>query len=550
MVDCLLLIDHGLEGLNPLDALIYKQLHLFHKFWKNINPLEFNKRSSQEFFGPRIDSGFSLTGVVLCTGLNKNGHSYIVFEGPDLIETHAEQIIGVLQENVYCVAISTTHQVNILRTLAVLEFVRKYAPRIKILVGGQGLISERAHNSNLFKTLHQADILLFGDGEIAFPEIVSRIKAGHDLNGIRGVWYKERYQKCDETSIVDLNAVSLPDYSLPRLSSYNPHFTSEIRTGSWTVSMEEGRGCRFKCRFCSFPGNNTFRRKKPERILEELRFAKAAGAKSVYLCGSNALSSTKDIKRLCKMIYDAKLNLNLSSYARLDLLSNQLDVVEYIKLAGWKWLLCGIESGDRKILAAMGKKANIESIPNFTEYLQKKIGIQIFASFIIGYPGECAQSLQNTKQLLKSANFHTVLLQGLYIFKDTVLYEMRKQYGLTMLNHYGAWKHLTMDSYSIPAIMEDFILFISSETDSNIGGLLSIAKEYVREYDSTTVTRLSIYLQQIVAAGLLQEPMRNAIWTKLLRFISEDAEIIPSVRIKKLVSRINSTPTTWWESVS
>jgi radical SAM superfamily enzyme YgiQ (UPF0313 family) len=310
-------------------------------------------------------------------------------------------------------------------------------------------------------------------------------------------------------------------------------------------TVEEGRGCRFKCRFCSYPVNNPFRRKRPERLVEELQAAEASGVGSVFLCGSDVVSSVEELERLCRLIRQAGIRLHLSSYARLDLLNDHPPMAERLKEAGWVCLFCGVESGDPEILASMGKPPLVEQIPETTRRLQRELGIQLLASFIVGFPGECERSVERTKELLKASDFYGVVLQGLSVYQDTPLHRMRDRFGLRLLNEHGAWEHRTLTSYEVPAIIEDMVGHITKTTQSTIEGMLNLALLHRYQDEMDQASRLAHLLQEAIATSLLPMERRDASWQQLLPGVAGLVERVPAQRVEAVLRRAAATPTPW-----
>jgi radical SAM superfamily enzyme YgiQ (UPF0313 family) len=549
MLDCLILIDHGVQGLTCQDALIFKRLREFYRFWEHRDPVGFRRLAQGDPGSPWVDSSFSLTGVVLATALQSAGHGSLVFDGLELPESCGEEISRVLRDGVLCVAVSTTYHWDADRTRAILKFVRDWAPSSRIIVGGQGLRSMHAR-TDLFETFPDADAFALGDGEAALPEVVARLRAGKDLGGIPGVCHRSNLVRSLEPAVVGLESVPVPTHALAFSPAYNPHLPSEMKRRSLYATVEEGRGCRFRCRFCSYPVNNPFRRKRPERLVKELQAAAAAGVRSVFLCGSDVMSSVEEVERLCRLIRQAGLGLHLSSYARLDLLNDHPHLAERLREAGWACLFCGVESGDPEILAGMGKPPHVEHIPEATRFLQRDLDIQVLASFIVGFPGECKRSVERTKELIAAANFYGVVLQGLSVYKDTPLYRMRDRFGLRLLNEHGDWEHRTMTSREVPAIIEDMVEHMTKTTEGTIEGLLNLAFLHLHKDDIDTASRLAHLLQEVIAIASLPTERRDASWEELLKSLRGLVEKLPTRRVEAVLARAAVTPSPWWRGDS
>jgi radical SAM superfamily enzyme YgiQ (UPF0313 family) len=124
------------------------------------------------------------------------------------------------------------------------------------------------------------------------------------------------------------------------------------------------------------------------------------------------------------------------------------------------------ESGDQSILKAMDKNFNIEkSVPEVLIKL-KKHGIDVWASFIFGFPGETEHTIKNTTDFIVSRNFTILDLHALQVVPGTPLDLKREKYGLKTLGNF--WAHPTMSIREIPELMRKVFIDIYPNCDSSV----------------------------------------------------------------------------------
>ncbi len=79
------------------------------------------------------------------------------------------------------------------------------------------------------------------------------------------------------------------------------------------------------------------------------------------------------------------------------------DVLHRMAETGCVWIGYGIESGSRKILKAMNKKATVETAKAAVRNT-RKAGIFPNTTFIFGYPGETRETVQETIEFKRNLN--------------------------------------------------------------------------------------------------------------------------------------------------
>ncbi|MCD6287922.1 MAG: cobalamin-dependent protein, partial [Candidatus Hydrogenedentes bacterium] len=92
------------------------------------------------------------------------------------------------------------------------------------------------------------DIIVKGEGEITFYELVKRIETERSLDGLESVWYKQdgTIKKNPDRAFIDLNDMPDTPYHLVDLNNYLHQFFNEKHV----LEVESSRGCPYACAFC------------------------------------------------------------------------------------------------------------------------------------------------------------------------------------------------------------------------------------------------------------------------------------------------------------
>lgn len=180
------------------------------------------------------------------------------------------------------------------------------------------------------------------------------------------------------------------------------------------------RGCTARCFFCStYKTWKKYRTRTPEDVYNEMRIFKDRYGISYFKFHDDSATANKDnLLLLCKLIDKELFTFEMT--ARADQLDEELIVA--LKHAGLLKIALGIESGSAKLRNAMNKKLNAD-VAKENIALLKKHGILVHLLFIVGYPGETKETIEETRQFIIDAAPDTFSnLPGLMVIPGTLIY--------------------------------------------------------------------------------------------------------------------------------
>jgi radical SAM superfamily enzyme YgiQ (UPF0313 family) len=213
------------------------------------------------------------------------------------------------------------------------------------------------------------------------------------------------------------------------------------------------RGCAFNCAFCV--RQKIFKKvryRKSADIVQEMQILSRLGYRFVNLYDNLNLSEDYAIE-LCHGIERSRVNLNWGCELRADRISKELAIS--LKKAGCKIIAVGVESGDQQVLQRINKKQDLNSVKKGIANA-KAIGLSVQAYFIIGLPGETAESFTLTEKFLGDLPLDPgndrINFFAATPYPGTDLYEHPLQFGAKILHE--KWElydnaHLIMDLDSI-----------------------------------------------------------------------------------------------------
>lgn len=190
-----------------------------------------------------------------------------------------------------------------------------------------------------------------------------------------------------------------PARHLVDMNSY--HYEIE---GEKATSIVAQLGCPFGCNFCGgrlSPMLRKIRLRSTESILQEMEFLYRTYKYTGFMFYDDELNVNPKLLELLRGIYDLQVRLGVSfrlrGFVKAELFTQEQ--AEWMYIAGFRWLLCGFESGSDKILTNINKKATKTDNTRML-ILARKSGIKVKALMSIGHPGESKETIADTKQWL------------------------------------------------------------------------------------------------------------------------------------------------------
>jgi len=378
----------------------------------------------------------NLAAVYLTHFLRQRSYSA---EYINLFQFEKEQLADYLSSDPLCVAITTTFYVVNLPAIEIVEFIRERNSKVKIVVGGP-LIANHSRNYQgaALKTAFDdigADIYVMeGAGELTLSQVIEALKSGGALDQVPNIAYYENGELRRNASIPENN--SLDDNAI----DWRMFAGRELGP---TLQTRTARSCAFSCSFCNYPtraGKLTLADVGTiERELSAMR--EIGGVSNVVFIDDTFNVPLARFKEICRMMIANEFNFNWFSYFRCS--NSDEEAFELMARSGCKGVFLGIESGSPSILKNMNKAATVEKYADGIRRLHQ-YGILTFGSFILGFPGETAETVEETISFIKENRPSYYRVQSWYCEPGTPIDRKREQFGIT--GNGFVWSHATMDS--------------------------------------------------------------------------------------------------------
>jgi len=148
------------------------------------------------------------------------------------------------------------------------------------------------------------------------------------------------------------------------------------------------------------------------------------GVNHIFFVDDLFLASRQRTVKLCELILENQLQMTWSCAARIDTVKP--DLLALMKKAGCWEISFGLETGSQELLLKMDKQASVERAEQAVHWTYDA-GIRIKGLFMLGYPGESAQTISETKAYVKRLPMHFMNLTKFTPYPGSPIY--RDLYG-------------------------------------------------------------------------------------------------------------------------
>ena len=306
----------------------------------------------------------------------------------DIIDARFKDYTDIDTDQILCVAISTMTGIMIKKALEIASFFKKKLPDIPIIWGGvhpSMLPEQTLQNPNV-------DIVCIGEGEETLREVVEAIDAGENIDSIKGIAYEK-----DGKIFVNPARDFIDMDDLPLTLPYDKINLDDYYLEAFPIHTS--RGCPHKCAFCynKIFNKNSYRRKSPERVLDELEMIiEKFKPEAIFFQEDEFFINLKRVEAIAEGIIDRGIKIKWGSFCRLDsFLKMRDEMLQTIEKSGCVSLSFGGESGNQDVLDIIEKGTKVDYIFNVTERM-KNTNIRMIISFMMGIPGETYEQFLDT----------------------------------------------------------------------------------------------------------------------------------------------------------
>ncbi len=325
--------------------------------------------------------------------LEHHGHAVHLLDlsGVSNFEAALQSYLGKTGDELFGIT-ATTPQLP--SAFKIAQLVRQTLPSARLILGGPHVTLtmaavrlEKKLGRTAFGRASKAgqkladmfDVLVAGDGEIAIIRAVQpdspKFLDGDDNRG--------EFFLTDKT----YETMPAPARHLVDLRSYK--YAVE---GFPATSLIAQLGCPFNCGFCGGRNSKSLRvvrTRSEQSIVDEVEFLHREYGYTGFMFYDDELNVSKSMVHLMNRLTDLQARLGvefrLRGFVKAELFTDEQAQAMY--RAGFRWLLCGFEAADPRILTNIQKRATLDDNTRAVE-IAKRRNLKVKALMSIGHPGE------------------------------------------------------------------------------------------------------------------------------------------------------------------
>jgi len=324
-----------------------------------------------------------VTSLAAC--LQRDGHTVKLFDLRDITSWgHFESLVKLDPALTYGISMAT---LDYHEALQAANIIRKVKPNAEIIVGGPhpSLCPEQVAEHRVF------DHIVKGEGEVTLPNLVAS---------------PDSFPRIVQAERVNLNDLPIEDrevFNLKKIFGASNPYTGKQFFPMPFINVISGRGCVFRCGFCK-PGEDMifgkFRMRSIDHFFNEIEYLNKKYNFQTLMIDDDSFTLYPDYTLKFCDLYEQRIGKPFFCQSRVDFICKYPDVMQRLKQAGLDTVFIGFESGSQRMLDFMHKDTTVEQNFEAAEICHK-LGIKIWANYMVGLPPETREEMQATFDMIK-----------------------------------------------------------------------------------------------------------------------------------------------------
>jgi anaerobic magnesium-protoporphyrin IX monomethyl ester cyclase len=317
-------------------------------------------------------------------------------------------------------------------SLNIARLSKRVLPQSMVIMGGSHATIDY---NNVIKD-EPVDIVVRGDGEETLLELMNNIDAGDFIN-TKGTVVKAGGKVIVNdirSPIQDLDSIPFPSYDGMNIEYYFGRDEKGLvrRFLNEPVgSVMSSRGCRYNCIFCATDKVfKHFRARTPGNVVDEIeRLVKECGVREIAFHDDCFLASKERVQGICHEILKRGIKIRWHAAPGMSVWLLDEELLKLMHKAGLYRAALTIESGCDETLKFIRKKVNLGKAKEIIR-ICNRLGIRVGANFIIGFPYERPEHIDQTRRYIMAADLDTVSILLSQPLKGAELFDIYEHEGL------------------------------------------------------------------------------------------------------------------------
>lgn len=361
----------------------------------------------------------------------------------DLIDAPADgldlaRVIKRVSEFSPGLVVVDTSTPSIYNDVGVCEKIEEALPEAFFLLVGTHVSALPEESLGLSRSV---DAVAIGEYDCTVTDVARVLGEKGDIGSVRGVCCRKNglAVRTDKRPLIeDLDEIPFVSGIYKRFLRPENYFNPNALYPMVTITTS--RGCPFQCIFCVYPQTmmgHRLRLRTCKNVVDEMEYIVGSfrNVRSIFFEDDTFTALKKRCMEISDEIIKRGIKISWTANARADL---DYETMKAMKAAGCRCLCVGFESGSQTLLDNIKKGVSIEKMTQFMA-AARKAGILIHGCFIIGHPGETAETMKETLALAKKLSPDTAQFYPIMVYPGTEAYEWYKKRGLILTDDFSKW---------------------------------------------------------------------------------------------------------------
>lgn len=399
--------------------------------------------------------------------------------------TPADMLDEILESEPHIIGLSCQGW-NFRQLINLLSPLRQFLPDTVIVIGGNHVTHR---GERLLRTHPEVDVLVNGEGEFAFRELLLALIDDQEIEAIPGLSY-----------LVGQEVVTTAARPLTREMELIPsaYSLTDLDLHQFDVALlETNRGCPYMCGFCYWGGRvgQKLARGGLHRVRDEIDAIGSAGIETIFLCDANfgILEQDAEIARIVVETYKTygsprEFNVNWAKNHS----TRVGEVIRILQDGGIRTTInVPLQTLSTRALHLAGRRetGRKEMIELAMQMIRE--GTELYCELIFGLPGESLEDFkQNYDRLF--LQFPILRIHPLWILPNTDYEREREKHGIRTISPdpTSDYEAVLMHNDISRAEMRDGLSMLLAHSILNLLGTARDPLRLLALYDGRSVSRM------------------------------------------------------------
>ncbi len=331
--------------------------------------------------------GQALGIAYIASFLREKGYHIELLDSNQKETVTINEIVNLAHKGAFHIVGISVFGFDVYNSMEIAKKIKDNNQDVKIVIGGH---HATATHLEILKVFPAIDIVVRGEGEKTFYELVKALKEKKPLKKILGISYRENGQirvNPMRPLIKNLDEIPFPARNLlPSLLEYGVNADNPANQANLPpVYIVTSRGCTHKCSFCSIPAyysgysQNRVRMRSAVNIVDEIEEVIKRQKKGyIDVLDDNFLKNMNMVRAVIDELKTRNIKLPFYCTTRADQVIQCAKDLPFLKENGMFGVELGVESGNDSVLKRFNKGITVEQNKQAIRLLEDNdIGITV-----------------------------------------------------------------------------------------------------------------------------------------------------------------------------